>query len=217
MVSVLPFLLTFVVFKLLTDVQMTINKILLFPLVIGGVGVIWSLSFYKVFFNCNVKNLNIKRRTIGSDILFGIMLGVVLLIVTALINPVISKYFVRVQVVEFGILAEGLKSNVIYLLLWFGPVLWIGVAAFEEITRVILLERLWKLSENKVFKSALIIFTSVFFGYMHAYQGMAGVVSVAILSIVSGYFYMINGRVVPLIIAHGLFDAFGVGMALYMH
>jgi len=93
---------------------------------------------------------------------------------------------------------------------------WIGVAAFEELTRVFLISRLLRVWPSLSGKIVAVILASLLFGVAHLYQGPAGMVSTGVLSLFAGVYYVHWGRVMPLIIAHALFDSFGIGMALVM-
>ncbi|MCF8265983.1 MAG: hypothetical protein K9I99_15895, partial [Melioribacteraceae bacterium] len=48
-----------------------------------------------------------------------------------------------------------LSNNPLLMLVWFGPVLWIGIALFEELSRVFLLKCLWNVNENKNWQIAV--------------------------------------------------------------
>jgi membrane protease YdiL (CAAX protease family) len=67
------------------------------------------------------------------------------------------------------------------LVIWFFPVLWIGIALYEEIMRVFLLKCLMNLSEKRTWTIIAIILTSVLRGFVHIYQGFAGVISIGII------------------------------------
>jgi membrane protease YdiL (CAAX protease family) len=86
-------------------------------------------------------------------------------------------------------------------------VVWIGVACFEEISRVFLLKRLWSVGRSRTFHWLAILISAVIFGLAHVYQGAAGVVGTGIIGFFLGWIYMRMGRVWPLVIAHALFDS----------
>lgn len=47
-------------------------------------------------------------------------------------------------------LMPDMRENPILLILWFGTVLWRGVALYEELIRIFILTRLWKFSNRKI-------------------------------------------------------------------
>jgi hypothetical protein len=94
------------------------------------------------------------------------------------------------------------------MILWFGPVLWIGIALFEEISRVFLLKCLWNISEDKSWHIMAILITSMLIGTVHLYQGLAGIISIGLKSVIICFYYYKYRRLLPLIISHGLYDGF---------
>ncbi len=100
--------------------------------------------------------------------------------------------------------------------LWIGPVVWIGVAAVEELARVFLLSRLWIVWPGTAARWGAVVVSALLFGLAHAYQGPAGVIGTAFLGFIAAWFYLVRGRVWPLIISHALYDSawivFGVVM-----
>ena len=51
------------------------------------------------------------------------------------------------------------------------------------------------------------VLSAVLFGLIHLYQGPAGMVDTAINGLVLAVYYLIFGRVLPMIISHYLYDA----------
>ena len=65
------------------------------------------------------------------------------------------------------------------LLVWLGPVLWIGVALFEELIRAFLLTGLWSFSRQKAWIAAVILIAAALVGLTHWSQGPYGIVTIA--------------------------------------
>jgi membrane protease YdiL (CAAX protease family) len=104
-------------------------------------------------------------------------------------------------------LMTGLARNPLLLAFWLGPVVWIGVALFEELVRVFFLNCLWKMSDKRLWAYFSILLVALFAGMMHNYQGAFGVVSVCIQGLImAAYFYRFR-RFWPLVISHALFDS----------
>ena len=113
-------------------------------------------------------------------------------------------------------LIEGLAANPLLLALWLGPVVWIGVAAFEELSRVFLLSRLWKVWSGPGGRWGAIALFAVLFGAVHIYQGPASALSVGVMGFVGGAYYLKFGRVWPLIVAHGVYDSVTIAIGINM-
>jgi len=99
-----------------------------------------------------------------------------------------------------------IANNPILLIIWFGPVLWIGIALFEELSRVFLLKCLWNISDNETWIFVSIFLTSILIGTVHLYQGMAGVIGIGLKSIIFCLYYYKYRRLFPLVFSHVLYD-----------
>jgi membrane protease YdiL (CAAX protease family) len=107
-----------------------------------------------------------------------------------------------------------MRESLWMMCVWFGPVLWIGIALFEELVRVFLLTSLWSFSNQAAWTAFAIIFTAAIVGLVHWSQGPYGIVTIAIKSTVIGVFYLKRRRLLPLVIAHVLYDGLQVGALL---
>ena len=100
-------------------------------------------------------------------------------------------------------------------LIWFGPVLWIGVALYEELLRVFFLDGLWRMQKSTLWVVVAIILSAALMGFAHWSQGPYGIVTIAIKSLISGFFYYKVRRLFPLVLAHVLYDGIQVAMLLF--
>jgi membrane protease YdiL (CAAX protease family) len=100
------------------------------------------------------------------------------------------------------------------LVLWFGPVLCIGVALYEELIRVFILTSLWKFSNQKLWTFSVIFISALIMGFAHWSQGSYGIVTITTKSLVAGFFFYRYKRLLPLVIAHVLYDAIQVAVLL---
>ena len=107
-----------------------------------------------------------------------------------------------------------LANNPLLLLIWFGPVLWIGIALFEELSRVFLLKCLWNINENRNWHVVAIFLASALIGIAHLYQGTAGIISIGLKSVIISFYFYKYRRLLPLIISHALYD--GVQFAFFV-
>ncbi len=107
-----------------------------------------------------------------------------------------------------------LANNPLLMIIWFGPVLWIGIALFEELSRVFLLKCLWNINDNKNWQFAAILLASTLIGVAHLYQGTAGIISIGLKSVVISIYFYKYRRLLPLIISHALYD--GIQFAFFV-
>jgi membrane protease YdiL (CAAX protease family) len=103
-------------------------------------------------------------------------------------------------------LAKSVAQNRYMKILFFGPVIWGQAAIIEELTRVFVLTRLWKVWPAPRAKVVSVYAWSLVFGLAHIYEGFMGVALTALIGLVLGRFYLSRGRLVPMILAHGLYD-----------
>ena len=109
-------------------------------------------------------------------------------------------------------LIRGLVRDPLLLAVWLGPVVWIGVAAFEEIQRAFMLDLLTDVAPKAWHKALILLLSAVLFGLAHLYQGPAGMAGNFLNAIVLGIFYLGRGRIGPMIIGHALYDSVQVLM-----
>jgi hypothetical protein len=111
---------------------------------------------------------------------------------------------------ELITLFSSIVHNPLLLAIWLGPVVWLGVAAFEELTRVFFLNRLWSVWSQPLIRWFILVLSACLFGLIHIYQGPASVVAITLQGLIYGWYYMRFGRVWPMIIGHALYDSFQV-------
>jgi len=193
-----------------------VREMLLYPLLLGGGDILLIWLLLRHLCGERLRDLNGKAARTRSDIGWGLALLVVLVLLSVVGQFTIDRWFPREPNADLAELVAELGSNPLLMLLWLGPVVWIGVALFEELSRVFLLTRLWKVWPGERAAWTIIVLTSFLFGFVHVYQGVAGVISVGLMSLIQGWFYLRKGRLLPLVIAHALYDSgwilFGIVM-----
>jgi membrane protease YdiL (CAAX protease family) len=169
-----------------------------------------------------VSDLDLKPGALGNDIRAGIGLTLLILLVLFGLRQ-LQMLLEQLQLIpptpdipESNLeLVGSLAGNPLLLGLFFGPVIWVQAALVEELTRVFVLTRLWKVWPARSARVLCVLMWSVIFGIAHIYQGAVGVVGTALIGLVLGTHYMLRGRVLPLVIAHGLYDTLATLALLY--
>ena len=100
-----------------------------------------------------------------------------------------------------------LVQNAWLLALFLGPSLMVGVALFEELSRVFFITRWWRISSAAAWRWLGVVVSAILFGLAHLYQGPVGVVSVTLSGMILAIWYVRSGRLLPLIVSHYLYDA----------
>ena len=191
------------------------TEMIVFPLAIGGGISVLILSLNRFFLNQTFKEtFNSGESRYTNDILIGAGLTVVYFILFFAERYTLYQWIPNnngPNLEMINTLIE-IAGSPWLLILWFGPVLWIGIALFEELSRVFMLKCLWNISKNKNWEIIVIFMTSTLIGFAHIYQGTAGVISIGIKSVVMCFYFYKYRRILPLIISHALYDGVQFGM-----
>jgi membrane protease YdiL (CAAX protease family) len=192
----------------LQESPLTIAGLLLWPLLGGGCLILWLLFLHILVSGDSLDSLGLRRDRVRLDLLLGAAGSLVLLGLSFGFQATLGQLFPpRPPVPEILELLSGLSRNPGLLALWLGPVVWIGVAGFEELWRAFMLRRLWRVWRGPAGRWAVLLLVSVLVGLIHLYQGPAAVASIGLMSILMGWFFMATGRLRALIVAHALFDS----------
>ena len=200
----------FALWSHLSEKIITLKELFLYPLLLGGGNVILVLVLYKYICGEPLSSFHLKPGKRITDIIVGILLGFLSLGIMTLQTVIQSNILPSTSsppAPEFITLINGIANNPLLAVIWLGPVVWIGVAMFEEITRVFMLNRLWKIWPRPFARWIFLFISAFFFGLVHIYQGPVNMVFVSVQGLMYGWYYLRYGRVWPLIIAHGIFDS----------
>lgn len=200
---------------LLRDSAPGVAEFFLGPLLFGGAMIFWLLFLHLVLCRDSLQSLGFRVGGFWRDMAIGTALGGGFLLLKYLADPFLRGLFApRPPSEEILTLIQSVASDPLLLLLWLGPVVWIGVAGFEELWRAVVLRRFWAVFPGKPGKWAVLLLVSLLIGIAHGYQGPAAIVSIAIKSVLMGWFFMATGRVRPLITAHAVYDSVQIAMAV---
>ncbi|NOY36284.1 MAG: CPBP family intramembrane metalloprotease [Chlorobi bacterium] len=189
-------------------------ELIIYPLLFGGLSIVVLYLLKKHFLKESFSEFNSGKGTPGTDILWGFGLTVVYFILFYIERLTLSDLLSFKPNMELLGLMLDMRKNPVLLILWFGPVLWIGIALYEELIRVFILTSLWKFSDRKLWIYTVILIASTLIGLAHWSQGSYGIVTVAIKSSVACLFFFKYRRLLPLVIAHVLYDGIQVAMLL---
>ena len=189
-------------------------ELILYPLIFGGGSIIILYLLKKYFLKENISDFNSANGNLSTDIIWGLGLTIMYFILFYVERATLSNILSFRSNQELLNLMLDMRKNPVLLVLWFGPVLWIGIALYEELIRVFILTTLWQYSKSQFLIFFVIVISALIIGFAHWSQGSYGVVTIAIKSIVSGYFFFKVRRLLPLIIAHVLYDGIQVALLL---
>lgn len=194
-----------------------LTEFFLGPLLFGGGMIFWLLFLHLVMCRDTLETLGFRLGGFWRDVATGVVLGVAFLLLKQMTDPVLASLFdPRPPSEEIMQLIFGVARAPLLLALWLGPVVWIGIAGFEELWRVVVLRRFWLVFPGPAGRWAVLLLVSCLVGIVHGYQGPASVVSIGIKSVLMGGYFMATGRVRPLIVAHAVYDSVQIAMAVFM-
>jgi len=185
------------------------------PLLVGGGMIFWLLLLHVVLCRDDLQSLGFRRDGFLRDVFVGSAMGGAFLLLKFLEQPLLNALFApRPPSEEIILLLRTVSADPVLLTLWLGPVVWIGIAAFEELWRVFVLRRLWNLFPGQTKEWGVLLVVSVLIGLAHAYQGPSAVASIGIKSVLMGWYFKQTGRIRPLIVCHAVYDSLQVIMAV---
>ena len=189
-------------------------ELIIYPLLFGGssIGILYLLKRY--YLKESISDFNSGKGKWTTDILWGLALTIIYFILFYIERITLSNLLSFNPNMELLGLMLDLRKSPLLLVIWFGPVLWIGIALYEELIRVFILTSLWKFSNQLIWSISVIMISALIIGFAHWSQGSYGIVTIAIKSMVSGLFFYRYRRLLPLVIAHVLYDGLQVAMLL---
>ncbi len=216
-IAILPINIIMIWYRLTQTDNFSTTDMILYPLLFGGGLIIVILLLNKFLIkDSNNETFNSGKGTWYMDILAGLGLTIIYFVLFFIERSTLYQWIPNNKPPNTELIdtMAYLSNNPLLLIIWFGPVLWIGIALFEELSRTFLLKCLWNINKNKNWQIVAIIFASSLIGIAHLYQGTAGIISIGIKGvIVSLYFYKYR-RLLPLIVSHALYD--GIQFAFFV-
>jgi hypothetical protein len=199
----------------LRESPLTVAGLLLWPLLGGGCLILWLLFLHILVAGDCLESLGLRKGQAWLDLLLGAAGSLVLLAMKLGFQATLARFLPASPPAEEIVeLLSGLSRNPWLLAVWLGPVVWIGIAGFEELWRAFMLRRLWRVWSGRIGRWASLLIVSALFGLAHFYQGPAAVVEIGLMSIPMGWVFMATGRLRTLIVAHALYDSIQIAFAL---
>jgi hypothetical protein len=181
----------FALWSHLSQQTITLRELFLYPLLLGGGNVLLALVIYRFICGERIASLNLKAGKWFADVLVGILLATVFLGLLVLQQVVQSRWLPRAASPPpqtLLTLFQGIVNNPLLLALWLGPVAWLGVATFEELSSIFMLNRLWTVWSQPLVRWLILLVSACLFGLIHIYQGPISVVAIALQGSLYGWY-----------------------------
>jgi membrane protease YdiL (CAAX protease family) len=209
-IGVLPLYSSLIIYQLRRDQPISVQAFIFYLAVISPLAIVIALLLLRFLCGENPRDFNLRPGKLSSDLLAALILSPVILVAN-----VISTYFLSELLPDSASdtsvrnLFVELASNPGLLVLFVGLLLLLG-AASEEIVRVFLLSRLWKVWPSTTGKLVAVVISACLFGLIHVYRGPVSVAWTAVFGLIAALYYLRFGRAVPLVLAHYVTNAFQV-------
>lgn len=198
------------------DQTMTLRMMMGGPLVGGGLVTVWTLVVHRSVCGDRWEALGLRTDRWWVEGALGVVLATLLLALHYGLGPALNRLFPpQPPPPEMIELLGGLSRSPALLALWLGPVVWIGIAGFEEIWRVHLLRRLWLVLPGRAGHWAAIFLAAALVAGVHLYQPPAVMLSIGLLSLLKGFYFLATGRFWSMVVAHALYDSFQVVLVVH--
>ncbi len=208
-IAILPVNLIMIWYRLTQTENFSTADMLVYPLLFGGGSILVILFLNKSLVKDTFKTtFNSGKGSWYWDIVTGLGLTAIYFAMVFAERATLMQWLPgnsppNTEIINVMI---DLARNPLLMIIWFVPVLWIGIALYEEFSRTFLLKCLWNTAANKNWHIAVIFLSSALIGITHLYQGLFGIISIGIKSVVMSLFFYKYRRLLPLVISHGLYD-----------
>jgi membrane protease YdiL (CAAX protease family) len=208
--GVLPLYSSLIILQLRSDQPFSIQVFILYLAVIAPLAIVIALLLLRFLCGENPRDLDLRPGKLSSDLLAVLVLSPVIIVASVISTHFLSELLPEsLSNTNVTNLMEELAGNPGLLVLFVGLLFFLG-AASEEVIRVFLLSRLWKVWPSTTGKLLAVVISACLFGLIHLYQGPVSAAWTAIFGLIMALYYLRFGRVVPLILAHYLTNAFQV-------
>jgi len=208
--GVLPLYSTLIIYQLRRGQPPSNQGFIIYLAVISPLAIVIALMLLRFVCKEHYRDLNLKPGKLSSDLLATLILALVIL-VTNLVSQFLLSELLPASDSNNSVrdLFIQMTSKPELYIIFAGPLIFLG-AASEELIRVFLLSRLWKVWSSVSGKLIMVVISACLFGLIHIYQGPIHVVWAAIFGLIMALYYLRFGRVVPLILAHYVTNALQV-------
>jgi membrane protease YdiL (CAAX protease family) len=208
--GVLPLYSGMIFIQILNEHELSVRAFTVYLAVIAPLAIAVALLLLRLLCAENPRALNLRPGKLSWDLLATLVLSLVIIVVNVVSTRLLTELLpeARSNASVRNLFSE-LAGKPGLLVLFAGPLFFLG-AASEEVIRVFLLSRLMKVWHSATGKLLAVVISACLFGLIHLYRGPVRVVCAAIFGLIMALYYLRFGRVLPLILAHYLTNAFQV-------
>jgi len=167
----------------------------------------WLVYVYRRICRQSFSRLNRRPGTLGADLRAGLTLFAAAWILCRAFYWLQTCYLPLSSTTSIKDTTEAMLVSPWSIVMLIGPYSFLAAGFMEEFCRCFLLERAWTLWPDRASSYTAIGIAAVVFGLCHLYQGPAGVVNTGFFGLLMALYYWNFGRIIPMMLAHGLYTA----------
>ena len=211
--GVLPLYGILIILEILGGPSLSLRSFVVYLAVICPLSLGVALLVLQFICGESPRTLNLRSGGLFADLLGALVLSCVTLAAGVVATSLLSALFPQAASgTSIRELFKGLAGNPGLLALFLGLLMPLG-AASEEVIRVFLLSRLWKMWPGAPGKAFAVVLSAGLFGLLHLYHGPVAIVWTALYGLIMALYYLRFGRVLPMILSHYLTNALQVIIA----
>jgi membrane protease YdiL (CAAX protease family) len=209
-IGVFPLYSSLIIHHLRSDQPISVQGFIIYLAIVSPLAILIALLLLRTLCGERFQDLNLKPGKLSTDLLAALILCPVIIVANVISNQLLSALIPdsAADPSVRNLFAE-IAGNPGLFALFVGLLMPLGTAS-EELIRVLMLSRLWKVWPSATGKLIIVVISACLFGLIHLYQGPIGVVWTAIFGLIAALYYLRFGRVVPLILAHYITNALQV-------
>ena len=210
LIGVLPLYSSLIIYQIQKGQPPSNQGFIFYLAIICPLTILIALFLLRFLCKESYRDLNLKPGTLFSDLLATLILSIVIIVISVISQYLLSQLLpASTSNLNIRDLFSEMTSKPGLLVIFTGPLVFMG-AASEELIRVFLLSRLWKVWPSTITKLAVVVISACLFGLIHVYRGPIHVVWTSVFGLIMALYYLRFGRVLPLILAHYLTNALQV-------
>lgn len=211
--GIITLYLSLIIIQISKDSSLSNGDYIFYLAVISPLSIVIIYLLLRFLNKENYRDLNLKGGTFLSDLSATFILSIVIIAANIVSQPVLSEFLPDTDTGVRDLFLE-MAENPGRFLLFVGPLVLLG-AASEELMRVFLLSRLWRLWPSLPGKLISVLISACLFGFLHLSRGPVHVAWTTLFGLLMAFYYLRFGRVLPLISAHYLSNAIQVVVTVF--
>lgn len=203
-----------IIFLIVKNSSLSNREYIIYLALISPLSILIICSMLRFLNKESLLDLNLKESSLFSDLISAFLLSIVLLAANIVTQPLLSLLLPETDAGVRDLFLD-MSENPGRFFLFLGPLVLLG-AVSEELMRIFLLSRLWRIWPSLTGRLISVFISACLFGLLHLTRGPVQVAWTMIYGLLVAFCYMHFGRFLPLILAHYLTNAIQIVVTSYL-